>query len=1304
MRNAGKLTHSAGMALALIIAGFLSVPAAQAANVSLLVEDFSGIDAYTRDQLQNPFHAAAGNPKWLNPADPYWLTQPLGTIGFHTNNLGYYTSGFNDGQGVNNFVNYGINFGAMHFTWDSRPYDVYWYSALSVTAGGIAVATDLTPYKFLKIRVRGGVGGETFRIRIDTAAGDFPDRVVRISDYATLKPDNDLASDWQTVTIPLAAFDLPSQQAKAVVLLFDPPRPGRSTETVSIDDILFEQDPNYRPVSDGVVKPASSHSVRVINRQLYVSGKPLTLQGVGYSPTRIGETPDFGTYQPFTQAVVQRDFPNLQTMGANSVRVWQRFDYEQFDHGNAIMDRTYTNNALMQFGSTPSGIKVCAGFWVPYEISMANEWAKARLKENFTQFVTSRKAEPGLLMWVIGNENNVQNGYDWRWYQFANDLAKTAYLLERPAYHPAAIVEADLGTIGVADLASDNARLNYFDVLGVNAYRGKDWDGFFNDAWIKTAKAIWISEYGIDAWKTNDPNNPSNGSLDQAAQADYDVKMWLEFFRNRAKTIGASVLEYSDEWWKFRKSPPNEVGGRLFVHDYNGFNFSVLNPVALPDGYMNEEWWGLMEVLQNASGVDEVRPRQVFYQLYSPTIGGRVRNDAGQPVPGVTMEVWGFAAKVRTVVTDNYGLYAVPELPLGSYTVKMLQNGAAAKQSTVVLSATARTVLADFVYSPRRIVSALSATPAAVLPGGTLSVSNSIKNQSTTAATALNVTFSLSRDAYAGGADDLPLTGSRALASLGAGLTSAAVTPVTVPASTPYGSYYLCGQVGGAEAESGNTARCAATLFKVTRPDLIVADVRTTTVSVTAGLAIAVTDTAKNVGGLPSTAATVGYRFSTNRIVGDADDVSAVATRALPALAAGASNALAVSVKVPGTIAPGRYFICASVDTAGVVTEMDENNNAGCTTVPIKVVKSNLTVTSVSTMAKVVKLGAAFSVTDTVQNNGATTSSAATMKYYLSRNASLGDADDVLLTGSRAVPALAPNGAHTGTASVTVPLATPPGFDYYVCALADGGGTVFESNENDNARCSATTVSITAVDLAVTAIKFYRNGWSETLENEVIPVAGEIVTAKAVLTNAGTAQTPGFAIDWKLDNGQVYTGNHAPLQAAQVSQDNVRFNWAATAGAHTLKFTADGNNALPEYNELNNAFSRTVTVLQPSDLAVTAFTTSLTSVARGGVITVTDTTRNGAAAGSATAVNFRVAYYLSTDANVTPGDPLLPTVRSIAALAPGGASTLAVNETIPTSVAPGTYYVCAQADPKVTVFEANEGNNVRCTAAPITVR
>ena len=131
----------------------------------------------------------------------------------------------------------------------------------------------------------------------------------------------------------------------------------------------------------------------------------------------------------------------------------------------------------------------------------------------------------------------------------------------------------------------------------------------------------------------------------------------------------------------------------------------------------------------------------------------------------------------------------------------------------------------------------------------------------------------------------------------------------------------------------------------------------------------------------------------------------------------------------------------------------------------------NLVTTAVSNPPATVAQGGNFNVTDTVENQGVAGAGASTERYYLSPDAVKG-AGDVLLTGSRSVPALGVGASSSGTVSVTVPAATALG-NYFLIACADDTGVVTESAEGDNCKASASMVQVqagAAPDLVVTAL------------------------------------------------------------------------------------------------------------------------------------------------------------------------------------------------------------------------------------------
>lgn len=64
--------------------------------------------------------------------------------------------------------------------------------------------------------------------------------------------------------------------------------------------------------------------------------------------------------------------------------------------------------------------------------------------------------------------------------------------------------------------------------------------------------------------------------------------------------IGSTLMAYSDEWWK--AGEPNS-------HDPGGYPTD-----AHPDGYSNEEWWGIFRVAKGST-IDILTKRTIFDTL-----------------------------------------------------------------------------------------------------------------------------------------------------------------------------------------------------------------------------------------------------------------------------------------------------------------------------------------------------------------------------------------------------------------------------------------------------------------------------------------------------------------------------------------------------------------------------------------------------------------------------------------------------------------------------------------------------------------
>ena len=415
--------------------------------------------------------------------------------------------------------------------------------------------------------------------------------------------------------------------------------------------------------------------VKVVGRQLLVDFDqngiytPYLIKGVGYSPYPIGRFPsDWGYPQNpgdsrpnnvyDDPAILNRDFPLLQTMHANTIRIWQGNNMQVtladaldptspwYMHWSDIGRLTGFITQRTLDSAEQHHLKVIAGFWVDWPgqascsgytqyTNYVDPVTRQRLKDKFGQYVTQFRNHPAILFWALGNENNLAldqtslvqiNAY----YSLLNEMAQVARQIEGPYYHPVAIVNGEIGDIGVAAHGTTDSQLNFIEIWGANVYRGNSFYTLFNDFAAKSAHPLWISEFGIDAWQSSPPltSDPS-GVENQSTQASWISGLWNEIANNTAITIGGSVMEYSDEWWK-----PYEwqcgTSSPTCNSQQNHFGFGPTDQSCPPDGipdwtppfpdqFINEEWFGIVKISSGTGPfpTDVVTPRQEYSTLQS---------------------------------------------------------------------------------------------------------------------------------------------------------------------------------------------------------------------------------------------------------------------------------------------------------------------------------------------------------------------------------------------------------------------------------------------------------------------------------------------------------------------------------------------------------------------------------------------------------------------------------------------------------------------------------------------------------------
>jgi hypothetical protein len=143
--------------------------------------------------------------------------------------------------------------------------------------------------------------------------------------------------------------------------------------------------------------------------------------------------------------------------------------------------------------------------------------------------------------------------------------------------------------------------------------------------------------------------------------------------------------------------------------------------------------------------------------------------------------------------------------------------------------------------------------------------------------------------------------------------------------------------------------------------------------------------------------------------------------------------------------------------------------------------------------------------------------------------------------------------------------------------------------------------------------------------------------------------------------------------------------------------------AVSETDETNNVSSAgmVIVVAAGADLLLsTAQIIGASTAPAGGSVLAQYEIQN---AGPSPASSSAIGFYLSANSTLEPTDVLLTTL-------PGGqlggnrnSGLFGVNLTIPSNTTPGPYYILFVADPRNSVAETNENNNIRAVPLAVTV-
>jgi len=355
--------------------------------------------------------------------------------------------------------------------------------------------------------------------------------------------------------------------------------------------------------------------------RLMVNGQPYVVRGVCYNPIPIGANHEYDWWSDPNKPWLV-DGKLMKEMGVNTIRLYQSHDNPQEvkqvirDFYNLYGIRTLLGDWL--------------GFWeYPYPF-YGDKKFQDKVKQQALEMVRLYRQEPGILGWILGNENNYSClGHVNPWsspevdlepdpqkqklirakiyYSFVNEISQEIHKIDTK--HP-----VGLGNGELVGLDSASKYCADVDFVACIIYRGKTFGNLFKSLKMTFDKPILLAEFGADCYDAYLKRE------DQDMQAFFLQSQWKQIYENLANNkigsgncIGGVMFEWTDEWWKHTSDNPESWK----IHDTqsgwsNGsYYFDVR---AEKNMNMNEEWFGLValgEQLEN--GLNKRVLRKAYY-------------------------------------------------------------------------------------------------------------------------------------------------------------------------------------------------------------------------------------------------------------------------------------------------------------------------------------------------------------------------------------------------------------------------------------------------------------------------------------------------------------------------------------------------------------------------------------------------------------------------------------------------------------------------------------------------------------------
>jgi len=373
---------------------------------------------------------------------------------------------------------------------------------------------------------------------------------------------------------------------------------------------------------------AQTNKVAVVNNsdgmKLVVNGEDFMINGMNWGYVPIGTNYNYSLWNQsddIIKAALDDEMCLLKNMGVNAIRQytgiqpkWITYIYENYGI------HTMLNYSFGRYGLTLNGA------WTPVT-DYRDELTQEVLMSEVTELAETYKDTPGLLLFLLGNENNY--GLFWAgaetedfpegeeqlkavgenrgrpMYKLMNDAAVKMKSID--SSHPVAICNGDVLFIDiVAEECKD------VDIYGTNMYRGKSFGDAFQVVKDKLNKPIMFTEFGADAF------NALSNQEDQKMQSFFMVENWKDIYQNAAglgkvgNSIGGFTFQWSDGWWKVGQTKELDIHNNDATWSNGGYYLDTENG----SNNMNEEWFGVCaKGPRNERGLHTLYPRAAYYSL-----------------------------------------------------------------------------------------------------------------------------------------------------------------------------------------------------------------------------------------------------------------------------------------------------------------------------------------------------------------------------------------------------------------------------------------------------------------------------------------------------------------------------------------------------------------------------------------------------------------------------------------------------------------------------------------------------------------